>query len=686
MNRVRQLEEEVRALKDTILRQEALVNELLAHNSHVDAEKTALLIANRKQQDDIEKLSCLLSGAETECKSLTESYQHVKNTYLDDNSEKHSLMKRIEYMKKDADELKNIIDTRQAETDEIRKEAHHWRNRFETSERSLEEVRVQLSAAKQATEELNCKNSRMKEENKNLRQKMRSMEIGAKNQKTLTDQNETLQSEVDRLKQVLDKKQVDTEQLTNEVDQWKNRSEEGRRKNESLYHEVDQQKQVVEQQQVQIEQMRHEVDKWKNRFEERRQDDFEQLRNEVDEWKGRFEASGTSLAKVTVQLSAAQQAAGRSDCKIIVLEEENQHLHHRIRELEMCEENQKTLTEQNQRLYHEVDQQKQVVEQQLVQMEQLRHEVDQWKNRSEERRQDDFEQLRNEVDEWKGRFKVSETSLAKVTVQLSAAQQAAEESHCKIIVLEEENQYLGQKVKKMELSEENQKALTDQNNHEVDRLKQLVQLASSEQAAEESRCANNTLEETVQKPQDMEKLEVCAEIQKTSLKEENQYLQRRMRKCEEKTKISEKQPEITQRKSDNCNLISEVAKVQSPKSEIEKQNGIRAANAKCEAESFRVACFVSEFGSRYFSEKCQDQTFSQEMEEEQVEVCEEKLEELEDCTDTEQDVLFMQEEKDRTAAEKSTLNSEEYDHKKYVEEYREEIEKSRREACQLKNS
>ncbi|KAK7882163.1 hypothetical protein WMY93_028337 [Mugilogobius chulae] len=350
-------------------------------------------------------------------------------------------------MKKEVDELKNIIDARQAENEQIRNEADDWKNRFETSERSLEEVRAQLSAAQQAAGS-NSKN-KLKKENHSLRQKL----------KTLTDQNNWLSSEVDQLKQVIEQQQVDSEQL----------------------------------------------------------------RNEVHEWEDKFKTSQTSLEEVKVQLSAAQKAAVESGCKIIMLKEENKYLKHRMRKLEMCDETPETLTDQNDSLHCEVDQQKQVLEEQQVKIEQPRNEVGEQKNRYEtpvtsleelvqqtsseqaaeesnctnnmleetiqklqdmerlevvKQQQVNIEQLRNEADEWKDKFEKSKTSLETVRVQLSAAQQAAEELNCTKNRLEEEKQYLQQRLRKTEICEENQRTLTDQNKSlycEVDKLKEVLE-------------------------------------------------------------------------------------------------------------------------------------------------------------------------------------------------------------------
>ncbi|KAK7882164.1 hypothetical protein WMY93_028338 [Mugilogobius chulae] len=189
--------------------------------------------------------------------------------------------------------------------------------------------------------------------------------------------------------------------------------------------------------------------------------------------------------------------------------------------------------------------------------------------------------------------------------------------------------------------------------------------------------------------------------------------------------LEENQAEVEEMKQDNYNPRSEVDKLQSSKSEIKERNRIIFANAKQresekqkqEADIFKLPSLVS--CGRYFAQTVsaeddglllergkeiskkglvsslddnvaaqRDQVQDSKEMEEQVEVCVEKQEEIEDCTENnslgEQDGLFMQEEKDRTIAEMSSLNSEEYEQNDYVEECKVEFEESRREACQLR--
>ncbi|KAK7882049.1 hypothetical protein WMY93_028223 [Mugilogobius chulae] len=332
---VQRYEEQVRALKNTISTQEALVNELLTHNSN-DAEKTALLEANRRQQNDIEKLSCLLSAAESECKNLSEAYQHVKNNYLDDNSEKNSLIKRIEFMKKEVDELKNIIDARQAENEQIRNEACDWRNRFETSERSLEEVRAQLSAAQKAAEESDSRNYVLGETVQKLQEDRGRLEVCA-------DQTDPPDSEVDQLKQFSEQKEVDIDKLRNEVDEWKAR------------------KVLLDLKMTRLKQCKGQI-----------VDRIEDARYEVYEMMDKFQIAETSLDKVRAQLSAAQQAAEESDCLMFQLQEENLDLEEKLAKSEKRET---TLKDQNGTLCSEMKDLQLALEQNQAEIEQMKSDI-----------------------------------------------------------------------------------------------------------------------------------------------------------------------------------------------------------------------------------------------------------------------------------------------------------------------
>ncbi|KAK7882054.1 hypothetical protein WMY93_028228 [Mugilogobius chulae] len=356
-------------------------------------------------------------------------------------------MKRIEFMKKEVDELKNIIDARQAENEQIRNEACDWRNKFETAEISLEEVRAQLSAAQKAAEEPDSRNFVLEETVQKLQEDRGRLEV-------CTDQAEPLDSEVDQLKQVSEQTEVD--KLRNEVDEWKDRK-------------------VL---------LDLKIAKLKESMREK-QAETEEARNEVYGWKEKFIISENLLEMARAQLSVAQQAAEESNCKNNRLREIIQQLREDRGRLDVC-------TDQTDLLYSEVDQLTQLLKQKQVDIEQLRDEVSEWKGRKRlvdlkmTRLKQYIRQLvykiedtRDEVYEWMDKFKIAETSLDKVRAQLSAAQQAAERSDCLMFQLQEEYLDLEERLAN---SEKREKTLIDQNETLCSEMKDLQLVLEQNQA------------------------------------------------------------------------------------------------------------------------------------------------------------------------------------------------------------
>ncbi|KAK7882184.1 hypothetical protein WMY93_028358 [Mugilogobius chulae] len=264
-------------------------------------------------------------------------------------------MQRIEFMKKEVDELKNIIDARQAENEQMKtrlmigrtglklrkifrgmdelkqvleqqqvqieqltNEADDWKNRFETSERSLEEVRAQLSAAQQAAEESDSRNYVLEETVQKLQEDRGRLEVCA-------DQTDPPDSEVGQLKQVSEQKEVDIEELRNEVDEWKARKE-------FLDLKITQLKESMREEQAET----------------------EEARNEVYGWKQKLIISENLLEK----------------------QEPNCQLLNKLLRSQTLE-----IVDQTDPLYCEMDQLTQVLKQKQVEIEQLNDEVQEWKGR-----------------------------------------------------------------------------------------------------------------------------------------------------------------------------------------------------------------------------------------------------------------------------------------------------------------